>query len=148
MDIHLHPLTDADKELVHVATQKIKQRYRHRWHQLAAAMRTADGKIYTGIHVDAYVSSLAICAEQVTLGTALSEGDVDIDAIVAVRHPNPDQEDQTILPVTPCGRCREMICDYGAGAWVIVPHNGGTFKVKAADMLPEKYYRPGKDKKK
>lgn len=146
MDIELHPLTDADKELLALATDKIKDRYRRRWHQLAAAMRTRDGKIYTGIHIDAYVSSLAVCAEQVTLGSALTEGDVDIDTIVAVRHPKPEDPDQTINPVTPCGRCREMICDYGKDAWVIVPHGGEVVKIKAADMLPEKYYLPGNTK--
>jgi len=139
----LHPLTDADLELVDIAKNKIKQRYRRRWHQLAAAMRTKDGKIYTGIHIDAYVSSLAVCAEQVTLGTALTEGDVDIDTIVAVRHPKPEAEDQEIRVVTPCGRCREMICDYGKNAWVIIAHDGKLVKIKGLEMLPEKYYLPG-----
>lgn len=146
MEIQLHPLTDADKELVDLAKEKIKDRYRRRWHQLAAAMRTRNGKIYSGIHIDAYVSSLAVCAEQVTLGSALTEGDVDIDTIVAVRHPKPEDPDQTIRPVTPCGRCREMICDYGKDAWVIIPHEGDVVKIKAVDMLPEKYYLPGNTK--
>lgn len=146
MEINLHPLTDADKELLALATEKITQRYRRRWHQLAAAMRTRDGKVYTGIHIDAYVSSLAVCAEQVTLGSALTEGDVDIDTIVAVRHPKPEDPDQTIRPVTPCGRCREMICDYGKDAWVIVPHGDEIVKIRAVDLLPEKYYLPGNTK--
>ena len=142
----LHPLTDADVELIEIAKNKIKQRYRRRWHQLAAAMRTKDGKIYTGIHIDAYVSSLAVCAEQVTLGTALTEGEVDIDTIVAVRHPKPESEDPEVRVVTPCGRCREMICDYGKDAWVIISHEGQLMKTKAINMLPEKYYLPGVNK--
>lgn len=142
----LHPLNDADRELVKIAQEQIKKRYRRRWHQLAAAMRTKGGKVYTGIHIDAYVSSLAVCAEQVTLGTALTEGEVDIDTIVAVRHPKPEAEDQEIRVVTPCGRCREMICDYGKNAWVIISHEGELFKTKAVNMLPEKYYLPGINK--
>ncbi|MBA44454.1 MAG: cytidine deaminase [Magnetococcales bacterium] len=142
----LHPLTDADVELIEIAKTKIKQRYRRRWHQLAAAMRTKDGKIYTGIHIDAYVSSLAVCAEQVTLGTALTEGEVDIDTIVAVRHPKTESEDPEVRVVTPCGRCREMICDYGKDAWVIISHEGQLMKTKAINMLPEKYYLPGINK--
>ena len=146
MNIQHHPLTDADKELIDIAREKIKQRYRPRWHQLAAAMRTTDGRVYTGIHVDAYVSSLAICAEQVALGSALCEGNIDVDTVVAVRHPKPESADQTIRPVAPCGRCREMICDYGKNAWVILPHNDDLVKIKAADTLPEKYYLPGNNK--
>lgn len=146
MKITLHSLTNADQELLKHAIEKIKVRYRRRWHHLAAAMRTKEGKIYTGIHIDAYVSSLAVCAEQVTLGSALTEGDIDIDTIVAVRHPKPGEPDQEIRPVTPCGRCREMICDYGKDAWVIIPHNGDIVKIKAVDMLPEKYYLPGVNK--
>lgn len=132
----LHPLTESDLELVAIAKNKIKDRYRERWHHLAAAMRTKSGRIYTGIHIDAYVSSLAVCAEQVTLGTALTEGDVDIDTIVAVRHPKPSDPDQSILPVTPCGRCREMICDYGKDAWVIIPHGGEWVKIKGGRYAP------------
>ncbi len=139
----LHPLTKQDLELVELAKDKIRNRYRKRWHQLAAALRTTDGEIYTGIHIDAYVSALAVCAEQVTIGTALSEKEMQIDTIVAVRHPKPANPDQEINPVTPCGRCRELICDYGKDAWVIVCHEGEMVKIKASEMLPEKYYLPG-----
>ena len=143
----IHPLTPEDRELITVAKDKIRQRYKRRWHQLAAAMRTREGKIYTGVHMDAYVSSLAVCAEQVTLGMAVSEGDVEIDTVVAVRHPKPEDPKQEIYVVTPCGRCREMICDYGPEAWVIVPHEGDVVKVRAKDLLPEKYFLPGVTKK-
>ncbi len=56
---------------------------------------------------------MAVCAEAVALGRAVVDlGDAGIDTIVAVRHPPPDEKDQTIKVVSPCGACRELIFDY------------------------------------
>jgi cytidine deaminase len=48
-------------------------------------------------------------------------GDDGIETIVAVRHPPPDEKDQSIRVVSPCGACRELIFDYDPKARVIVP---------------------------
>jgi len=53
-----------------------------------------------------------------------------IETIVAGSPSKPDEPDQTIAVVSPCGSCREIICDYDANARVIVPNarrsGGGT----------------------
>lgn len=146
-----YPLTPEDRDLIKIAQNKINARYRPRWHMLAAALRTKEGKVYTGLHIDAYVSAIAICAEQVAIGTALTEDDLEIDTIVAVRKPAVEAEAESTaspLPVTPCGRCRELILDYGPNAWLILREGNKFIKVKAGDALPMKYTRPGKEKKK
>ena len=69
---------------------------------------------------------MAVCAEAVALGQAVTEiGETGIETIVAVRHPAPDEKDQTIAVVSPCGACRELIWDYDRNARVIVPGANG-----------------------
>ena len=36
-------------------------------------MRTRDGRIYTGVNLDAYLGRMAVCAEAVALGRAVTE---------------------------------------------------------------------------
>jgi cytidine deaminase len=85
---------------------------------------------------------MAVCAEAIALGRSITEkGDNGIDTIVAVRHPKPDEPDQAIKIVSPCGICRELIYDYDPKARVIVP-NGKTWAVTLiSDLLPNKYSR-------
>jgi cytidine deaminase len=85
---------------------------------------------------------MAVCAEAVALGHAVVDlGDAGIDAIVAVRHPAPQDKDQTIAVVSPCGACRELIFDYDPQARVIVPNGKSPSIVPIGDLLPNKYTR-------
>ena len=135
-------LGKADKELVAAAIAAIKERYRDDWQEVGAALRTRSGTIFTGVNLDAYLGRMAVCAEAVALGRAVVDlGDAGIDTIVAVRHPPPDEKDQDVKVVSPCGACRELIFDYDRDARVIVP-NGKTPKaVPIGDLLPNKYSR-------
>jgi cytidine deaminase len=64
---------------------------------------------------------------------------------VAVRHPKPDEPDQTIAVVSPCGSCREIICDYDPNARVIVPNGDDPVVAPITELLPNKYIRgPGR----
>src|SRR5581483_9302283 len=120
----------------------IKQRYRYDWQEVGAALRTRGGQIFTGVNLDAYLGRMAVCAEAVALGRAVVDcGDAGIDTIVAVRHPPPEEADQTITVVSPCGACRELIFDYDRKARVIVPNGRTPGVVAIADLLPNKYRR-------
>ena len=134
-------LTDKDQELIDAATAAIKQRYRNDWQEVGSAMRARDGRVITGVNLDAYVGRGAVCAEAICIGTALTaKGDQGIDTIVAVRHPKPGEKGD-IAVVSPCGACRELIHDYDAKARVIVP-NGKTPEVTTiGELLPNKYRR-------
>ena len=135
-------LGKTDKELIAAATAAIKQRYRDDWQEVGAALRTRSGKVYTGINLDAYLGRMAVCAEAVALGRAFVDlGDAGIETIVAVRHPSPEEKDQAIRVVSPCGACRELIFDYDRNARVIVPNGKSAAAVPIADLLPNKYTR-------
>ncbi len=135
-------LSKADRELIAAATAAIRERYRYDWQEVGAALRTRAGKLYTGINLDAYLGRMAVCAEAVALGRAFVDlGDTGIDTIVAVRHPDPDEKDQTIAVVSPCGACRELIFDYDPQARVIVPNGKSAAVVQIGELLPNKYSR-------
>ena len=135
-------LGNADRELVAAATAAIRSRYRDDWQEVGAALRTRAGKIFTGVNLDAYLGRMAVCAEAVALGRAVVDnGDAGIDLIVAVRHPPPQQKDQTIAVVSPCGACRELIFDYDPRARVIVPNGKSPTVVPIGELLPNKYSR-------
>jgi cytidine deaminase len=135
-------LTGKDRELIDAATKAIKQRYRNDWQEVGAAMRTRDGRVITGVNLDAYVGRGAVCAEAICIGTALTtKGDNGIETIVAVRHPKPGEKGD-IAVVSPCGTCRELIHDYDAKARVIVPNGKkGPTVTTIGDLLPNKYRR-------
>jgi cytidine deaminase len=138
----LSALTSSDLELIAAATEAIRLRYRNDWQEVGAALRSRTGRIFTGVNLDAYLGRMAVCAEAVALGRAVVDiGETGIETIVAVRHPRPEEQDQNITVVSPCGACRELICDYDRNARVIVPGASGPTIVTIGDLLPNKYRR-------
>jgi cytidine deaminase len=135
------PLDGDDLELLDAAEAVLRKHYRPFWHMVAAALRARDGRIFTGIHLGATVGRLSVCAEAVAFGRAVLEGDGSILAVVAMRHPKPDEHDRRLAVVAPCGACREMVVDYAPDAFVIVPAAGGPQKWPARSLLPMPYRR-------
>ncbi len=131
-----------DQDLVDAARAAIVARYRPGWHVVGAALRTRRGRVFTGVHLEASVGRIAVCAEAVALGRAATEaGDTDVGTIVAVYHAGASPGVPAI--VAPCGMCREMICDYAPLARVILPGADGHGLVAAiADLLPMRFARP------
>jgi cytidine deaminase len=135
-------LTERDRELVSLASEAIERCYRNDWQEVGAALRTRDGRVYAGVNLDAYLGRMAVCAEAVALGRAITDtGNGGIETIVAVRHPKPHETGRAIAVVSPCGACRELIWDYDRNARVIVPGDNGPVVVAIADLLPNKYSR-------
>jgi cytidine deaminase len=135
-------LSKADSELVEAAAEAIRKRYRYDWQEVGAAIRLRSGKIFTGVSLDAYLGRMAVCAEAVALGQAITiAGEFNIDSIVAVRHPPPQEKEQPVAVVSPCGACRELIWDYDRNARVIVPGPNGPMIIAISELLPNKYSR-------
>ena len=132
-----------DLELVEAARNIILERYRPEWHVVGAAVRSRSGRIWTGVHLEAYVGRIAVCAEAVALGRAITEGDTEITTVVAVRHPGYGSADNPIIPaiVAPCGMCRELISDYAPEAIVLLGPDHQPTRTTIRELLPEKYKR-------
>jgi cytidine deaminase len=134
-------LSSADRDLIAAATELIKARYLENRHHIAAAVRGASGRIYTGIHLDTYVGRASVCAEAVALGQAMVGGETAIDSIVSVRHPRPRELHREPQLVSPCGICREMLNDFAPGAAVLLAGEEGLERRPVEALLPDKYRR-------
>ena len=125
-------LTEKDRKLIAAAREAISKNYdgKDYLHTVGAALRTKSDKIYVGVNV---YSLHGTCAEQVALGTAITNGEREFDCVVAVRGPQGEE----ILP--PCGNCSQILKDYIPDCEVIVSDKGEGMKVKASDLLPFAY---------
>ena len=100
------------------------------YHHVGAALRTKSGKIFSAVHLEAYVVRVAVCAEAIAIGIVAAEGDTEIETIVAVDH--------RCQVVSPCGICRELISDYAPGCKVIITEEES---LTINELLPRKYQR-------
>jgi len=123
-------MESANKALIELARETIRDRYEPGRHDVGAALRTDAGTTYVGVHLGTSVGRIAVCAEAVVLAVAVMSGDSAIDTIVAVRH------DGTVVP--PCGMCRELIYDYSPGARVIVADTPAVRLEEISALLPFK----------
>lgn len=135
------PVSPADHELIDAAKAVLVRHYRPFWHTVGAALRSRDGRIWTGVHLGATVGRLSICAEAVALGRVVMDGDGTIECAVAVRHPKPEESVRDIAVVSPCGACRENLMDFDRDAMVIVPTADGLRRVPIRSLLPVPYQR-------
>lgn len=136
----LHGTDQDDNDLLEAARAAIRQRYRLDWHVVGAALRLKSGQIVTGVNMAANVGRIAVCAESIALGRAVTEhGSAEVERIVAVYH-LPDGNTPVIAP---CGMCREMLSDYAPAAQVLMPDGPcGCTLVPIQSLLPGKYRRP------
>jgi cytidine deaminase len=135
-------LSEADRALIEAARDAIRRRYRNRWQEVGAALRTRSGQVFTGVNLDAYLGRMAVCAEAVALGQVITlVGEAGIDLIVAVRHFPPTEGNPNISVISPCGACRELISDYDRNARVIVPGQDGPTIMSIGELIPNKYSR-------
>lgn len=101
-------------------------------HTVGAAVLCKSGKIYTGVNL---YSMHGACAEQIAIGTAITNQEREFEIIVSVR----GKEGEEIL--APCGNCRQMLIDYMPQCYVIVEEKDGELvKIKAKDLLPFAYH--------
>jgi cytidine deaminase len=124
------PLSSQDQVLIQSAREIIRKRYKENFHEVGAALRTRSGRVFSAVHLEAYIGRIAVCAEAIAIGMAAAEGDTDLEAIVAV-----NSRGQI---VSPCGMCREMISDYAPDCQVILSEEE---ILPVAELLPRKYFR-------
>lgn len=122
-------------DLIQSAKNIIEKRYCKGKHSVGAAVRTKDGKVFTGVCLNS--QKLDVCAEWTTIGRALSEGETDFDMIVAV-HRTQEGEFE-IYP--PCSLCRELYLTYCPDIRVLLP---GNQVVEAVDLLPHAWQKKRK----
>ncbi len=125
-------LDEKDFEQIAKAKEAIARNYdgERFLHTVGAAVRTKEGKAYVGVNV---YSVHGACAELIALGAAITAGERDFDAIVAV-----NGEGGEVMP--PCGNCRQILSDYAPDCWVIIQGEGKLRKVPAKSLIPYSYH--------
>jgi cytidine deaminase len=134
-------MSAEDVSLLELAQALLARVWVHGRHEVATALRTADGGIYTGVHVEGSCRRSSICAEGVALGSAragLEPGSpLRIDAVVSVQIKPAGQ----FRIIAPCGVCRELISDYSPDTKIWITGDAGILAVAALELLPHKSRR-------
>lgn len=125
-----YDITEQDTELINTALHTLKENFDDGVykHTVGAAIRSKNGKVYSGVNCDGIHGS---CAEYITMGIAISAGEREFDTIVAVHDLAPNEL------VAPCGNCRQMLIDYCPDIKVILnDDNNQMIKVSIKDLIP------------
>ena len=99
---------------------------------VGAAVRTADGKVYTGCNVESASYGLTVCAERVAIWKALSEGERQFTDLAVVA------DTETLTP--PCGTCRQIIWEFARNANIVFANLAGkSEEFHMVDLLPNAF---------
>jgi cytidine deaminase len=134
-------MSSADAELLDLAQDLLRRVWVFGRHEVATALRTVNGGVYTGVHLEGSCRRSSICAEGVALGAARGglapESPLLVDTVVSVQVKPAD----TFRIIAPCGVCRELISDYSPDATIWLTGADGPIRTRALDLLPEKTRR-------
>ncbi len=125
-----YDITESDQNLIKLALKCLTENFDDGIynHTVGCALLCKNGEIYKGVNCDGIHGS---CAEYITMGIAISNGEREFDTIVAVHDKAPN------CVVSPCGNCRQMLFEYCPDIKVIVnDENGNLIKVTSKDLLP------------
>ena len=99
---------------------------------VGAALRTAEGKIYTGCNIESASYGLTVCAERVAIWKALSDCERDFTDLVVV------VDTEQLTP--PCGTCRQIIWEYCKEAKITLANlRGQRQEVDITELLPRAF---------
>ena len=102
---------------------------------VGAAVKTAEGKVYTGCNIESASYGLTVCAERVAIWKGLSElpeGEREFTELAVVA------DTETLTP--PCGTCRQIIWEFARGATIVFANLKGESEVfHIGDLLPRAF---------
>lgn len=101
-------LTGSEEREIVLASIKAREQAYCPYSQfrVGAALRIADGTVYTGCNVENAAYSLGICAERTAIVKAVSEGHSKFHSIAV----SGELSNDTF--VSPCGACRQFISEF------------------------------------
>jgi cytidine deaminase len=99
---------------------------------VGAAVKTDEGKVYTGCNVESASYGLTVCAERVAIWKALSEGERQFTELAIVA------DTESLTP--PCGTCRQIIWEFAKNATIVLGNlRGETQIVSIKELLPRAF---------
>ena len=126
-------MSESENDLIAIATEaRLRSVAPFSNFKVGAALRTKEGKVFTGCNVESASYGLTVCAERVAIWKALSEGERDFTDLVIVA----DTEQLT----PPCGTCRQIIWEFAKRATIVLANlQGQREEVDIAHLLPKAF---------
>ena len=104
-------------------------------YRVGAALRAADGRIFSGCNVENRTFGPTVCAERVALHTAVAEGALSFTALAVVTVSQP--------PAAPCGCCRESLAEFGTTLPILLVNTAGErHESSLEELLPLPFELP------
>jgi cytidine deaminase len=127
-------LAPADQELLAAARAARTRAYApYSGFQVGAALRTVDGRIFTGCNIENSSYGLTCCAERTAIFSAVAAGVREFTdlAVVAGKADN--------VPASPCGACRQVLAEFRPFYRVLLgapAERGPVLETSVEELLP------------
>lgn len=126
-----------DQELISTAIRARAQAYcPYSQFAVGAAVRSADGRIFSGVNVENASYGLTTCAERNAISAAVAGG-MQPGGLRAIAIAASGEK-----PVSPCGACRQVIAEFAsadAAVISVVPEADLLSSWRIAELLPEAF---------
>ncbi|MBT3168560.1 MAG: cytidine deaminase [Candidatus Cloacimonetes bacterium] len=121
-----------NKELFEIAKNVSKKAYApYSNYKVGAAIRTKNGKIFSGCNVENSSYGLTNCAERTAIFKAVSEGEKEFEEILIYSNSGK-------MPF-PCGACRQVISEFGDEIKITISSNEKIVESSIKKLLPSKF---------
>ena len=99
-------------------------------YRVGAALLTGSGRMYLGANVENAVYPLTMCAERVAVFKAISEGEMEFEALAVF----------TSNGGSPCGACRQVLREFAPNLPVYIADAEGNYReTSVAELLPDSF---------
>jgi cytidine deaminase len=125
-------LSAEERELLELARAASERAYaRYSGYRVGAAIRSDDGRVFSGCNVENASYGATMCAERTAIFGMVSAGARRISAVCVYAPAEP--------LAMPCGMCRQVIAEFCVDAPVLVAGPSGVLRRSFAALLPEAF---------
>jgi len=131
-------LTPEERVVLAAAKRALRQAHApYSRFRVGAALRTEDGRVFTGCNVENASYGLTICAERVAIFTAIAAGARRFQVLAVVA--------DGAKPPYPCGGCRQVLAEFIQPSGLVLVAPAGRLsaakRFTLQDLLPHRFER-------
>jgi cytidine deaminase len=123
-------MDDQVNELIKTASNVKEKAYsEYSKFKVGAAIRTKEGKIFTGCNIENVSYGLSMCAERVALFKAVSEGYRAFNSLAI--------STSRAKPAFPCGACRQVLVEFSPHLQIYLDNQTSCYDL--SDLIPKPF---------